>query len=155
MTTKGVKIKKASATDAQSIHKVNKVCLPLSYSTSEIISMINSKDHIVLIAKNNKKNIVIGFLLARYKKKNKCHILSFGVLEEYRKQGIGSQLITSVKDYIDNRANQISLNVHVENESAIKFYKKHEFEIIKTRKDYYCQIEGYILKDAYYMIKQL
>lgn len=152
---KQFKIKKATPSDSQAIHEVNKECLPLYYQPFEINNMINSKDHLILIVKNNKQNKIAGFLLSQYQE-NRCHILSFGVSEIYRKQGFGTQLINSMKEYICNRAEMISLYVHVENEIAINFYKKNGFEINKTIENYYGKkIGNYVSQDAYFMIKKL
>lgn len=152
---KQFKIKKATSSDSQAIHEVNKECLPLYYQPSEINYMINAKDHLVLIIKNNKHNKIGGFMLANYQD-DRCHILSFGVSETYRKQGFGTLLINNMKEYIGNRAKMISLYVHVENEKAINFYKKNLFEINKTIENYYGKkVEGYTLQDAHFMVKNL
>ncbi|ARF12471.1 acetyltransferase GNAT family protein [Klosneuvirus KNV1] len=150
---KQFKIKKATPSDAQAIYEINKECLPLYYQPFEINMMINSKDHLILIVKNNKQNKIAGYLLSQYQE-NRCHILSFGVSNQFRKQGFGTLLINSMKEYIGNRADMISLYVHVENENAIKFYKKNLFEINKTIENYYNgKIGNYTLQNAYFMIK--
>lgn len=152
---KQFKIKKATVSDTQAIHEVNKECLPLYYQPFEINTMINSKDHLVLIIKNNKQNKIVGFLLSQYQE-NRCHILSFGVTEAYRKQGFGTMLINSMKEYIGNLAKIISLYVHIENEHAINFYKKNLFEITKTVENYYSiKIGNYLSHNAYFMTKNV
>lgn len=152
---KQFKVKKATISDAQSIHEVNKECLPFYYQPFEINMMITAKDHLVLIMKNNKQNKIAGFLLSQYQE-NRCHILSFGVSETYRKQGVGTILLYSLKEYVGNQAEMFSLYVHVENENAIKFYKKNLFGINKTLKNYYGRKVGdYVSQDAYFMTKKI
>lgn len=152
---KQFKIKKATISDAQNIHEVNKACLPLYYQPFEIGFMINAKDHLVLIVKNNKQNKIAGFMLSQFQE-HRCHILSFGVNEIYRKKGIGTLLINNMKEYICNRASMISLYVHIENENAIKFYKNNGFDINKTVENYYKEkLDGYVSQDAYFMTKKL
>lgn len=152
---KQFKIKKATLSDSQAIYEVNKECLPLYYQPYEINMMITDQTHLVLIIKNNKQNKIAGYLLSKYQE-DRCHILSFGISQAYRKQGFGSQLINSLTEYINNNTNKISLYVHVENETAINFYKKNGFEIDKTVPNYYGQkITGYVSHDAHFMIKKL
>jgi len=152
---KQFKIKKATISDSQAIHEVNKECLPLYYQQFEINMMINSKDHLVLIVKNNKQNKIAGYLLSQYQE-NRCHILSFGISNQYRKQGFGTLLINSLKEYVGNRAEIISLYVHVENDNAIQFYKKNLFEINKTVENYYNRkIGDYVSQNAHFMKKKI
>lgn len=64
------------------------------------------------------------------------------VLEEYRKQGIATKLL----DYLFNKYNYTcSLEVRCDNISAIELYKKFNFEIVTVRKNYYGNIDGYLM----------
>lgn len=89
-----------------------------------------------------KQDKIIGFLIYddiydRYE------IEYIGVIEEYRNKGIGSKLMEYLKD------KNISLEVDVENEYAIKLYEKYGFKKVSIRKNYY---NGH---DAYLMIKEV
>ncbi|MHA1686526.1 MAG: GNAT family N-acetyltransferase [Candidatus Heimdallarchaeaceae archaeon] len=90
---------------------------------------------IVLVAKLDHK--VVGFLygyLKKYsgffKKRNVAHISDIAVIEQHRNKGIGSLLVNYFKDHFaeQNNADEITLYVHIQNENAIKFYKRHKFE---------------------------
>lgn len=79
-----------------------------------------------------------GYIDIWYGFENDCHILSFGVLEKYRNQGLGGSLI----DYIVQLAKMrnlsfISLEVRADNADAIHLYKKFGFEELGYRKKYY------------------
>lgn len=54
------------------------------------------------------------------------------VLEEYRKKGIGTELLK----YFNNNQN-ISLEVRKSNIVAIEFYKKNGFRVVAKREKYY------------------
>lgn len=60
------------------------------------------------------------------------------VLEQYRKQGIGSKLL----GYFDNN---ISLEVRESNKTAIEFYKKNGFKIVAKRSNYYNGEDGLLM----------
>lgn len=66
------------------------------------------------------------------------------VLEEYRKNNIASKLI----EYVINNYefNNITLEVSVLNEPAIKLYNKFEFKIIGKRLKYYDGIDAYLME---------
>lgn len=79
---------------------------------------------------------------------DRCEINFIGVLEEYRGKKIGSLLIR----YTINRAKNcinITLEVNINNFTAIELYKKNGFKIASIRKMYYGN------DDAYLMIKEL
>lgn len=64
------------------------------------------------------------------------------VLESSRNLGIASKLI----DYLFNKYNlPCSLEVKCNNIEAINLYKKFNFEIVSIRKNYYGNIDGYLM----------
>lgn len=65
----------------------------------------------------------------------------------YRRMGVASKLLNIILDY-DN-INNITLEVSVKNENAIRLYEKYGFKIVSTRKNYY----GH--GDAYLMMKEM
>ncbi len=64
------------------------------------------------------------------------------VLEKYRKNKIATKLLgVMLKENLP-----ITLEVNVNNESAINLYKKNNFEIINIRKNYYKNEDAYLMK---------
>ena len=64
------------------------------------------------------------------------------VLKEYRNIGIASKLL----DYLFKKYGfSCSLEVRVDNKEAINLYKKFNFEIATIRKNYYQNIDGYLM----------
>jgi ribosomal-protein-alanine N-acetyltransferase len=79
----------------------------------------------------------------------KAEIVDIAVKNEYIRQGIGTELLTSViNECIKNSCESITLEVRSSNYNAISFYKKHGFREISVRKSYYQDGE-----DALIMIK--
>lgn len=62
-------------------------------------------------------------------------ILRLGVLPDYRKQKIASQLIDFLKN--TNKSKDVFLEVNEKNTSAISLYVKAGFSIVGKRKNYY------------------
>ena len=64
------------------------------------------------------------------------------IKEEYRGKGYASELIKYLLNYdILN----ITLEVRVDNISAINLYKKNGFKIVKTINNYYGEKDGYLM----------
>ena len=80
----------------------------------------------------------------------KAEIEYIYVVEKWRKNKIATKLLEKAeKDLINKRVSTITLEVNVNNFSAIKFYEKNEFKKINIRKHYYGN------DDAYLMLKEL
>lgn len=64
------------------------------------------------------------------------------ILEEYRKKGIGSKLLSEIEK---ENINNITLEVRESNIAAINFYKKNGYKIEAMRKNYYGNEDGYLM----------
>ena len=68
------------------------------------------------------------------------------VSNNYRRQGIGSKLLKYLIDYCKKKnISNITLEVNKNNIPAINLYKKYEFEIVATRKNYYQEDDGLLM----------
>ncbi|MGK7886154.1 MAG: GNAT family N-acetyltransferase, partial [Crocosphaera sp.] len=64
--------------------------------------------------------------------KEGCYINSLAVNSNYRKQGIGKQLIDNVKNKAKkNNYSLLTLNVWSDNVRGIEFYEKQGFKVVK------------------------
>jgi ribosomal protein S18 acetylase RimI-like enzyme len=73
---------------------------------------------------------ITGFAICRLlKRTNVISIDKLGVKTEYRNKGVGSDLMSSIK----NLGHDIKLDVVAENTTAISFYHKHGFSIIAEK----------------------
>lgn len=87
-------------------------------------------------------NKIVGFISVSiiYER---CEINYIAVEKEYRRRGIAQKLF----DYViqNNEFNSISLEVRTDNTEAINFYLKNGFEKVSIRKNYYGNIDGYLM----------
>jgi ribosomal-protein-alanine N-acetyltransferase len=65
---------------------------------------------------------------------------------EHRKKGVASKLMDKM---IKEKVNNITLEVRITNEGAIKLYEKYNFKIVSRRDNYYGN------EDAYLMIREM
>ena len=80
----------------------------------------------------------------------KAEIEYIYVVEKWRKNKVATKLLEKTeKDLINKKVSTITLEVNVNNFSAIKFYEKNEYKKINIRKHYYGN------DDAYLMLKEL
>ncbi|KAF2073869.1 hypothetical protein CYY_004829 [Polysphondylium violaceum] len=66
------------------------------------------------------------------------YIMTFGVKQEYRKQGIGLKLLNNISEQLKKRkCNKITLHVKSINRDAYSFYIKNGFQVEETIENYY------------------
>ncbi len=81
---------------------------------------------------------MIGFVLTAIEKGGEGCIVTIDLLEQYRRQGLGSRLIGMAEQALAGRkVRKIVLQVAVENENAIAFYEKHGYTRGRFLKSYY------------------
>lgn len=99
----------------------------------DLLSIIQTDtDHIYVYEKNNK---IVGFIHIQLLYEV-MDIINIVVLEEYRHNGVASNLM----DYVISEHNEIKkvmLEVNEGNDIAIKLYSKFGFKIINKRRNYY------------------
>jgi len=100
------------------------------------------------------------FIVARYKRKtiaflgfthvlDEAHIVTFAVHPEFRRRGVGTQLLTYTINIAKSLgAKKVILEVRVSNISAQSLYRKLGFQIVAIRKKFYPDTgeDGYIMR---------
>lgn len=143
-------ISQAKITDILEIKEVNQACKIYSYSFDYYAYlMINFPDLNYIV--KNKKGKIIGFILAQIKKQDDVktkdnsfyplgHIVGFGILDEYRRKGQGTNLLNQVfKNMVKYyQMKKCYLEVQ-EGNPVITLYKKYGFKTIEKLPDYYGQ----------------
>lgn len=100
------------------------------YKFDEVLK--NDYFHVLVYELDSK---VLGFIIYTHLYET-TDILDIVVDDDYRRQGIASDLINHVIEN-SNDEDEFYLEVASKNEAAIKLYKKFGFEKINTRPNYY------------------
>ena len=80
---------------------------------------------------------VVGFLIAR-RVISDVEILNFAVATALRRQGIGTMLLGECLGWAKSfSAEKALLEVRISNLAAIRFYERHNFEVVGRRPHYY------------------
>ena len=127
------------------IHIIKELGKYLSYNfekTYNLDSYLNNENYIILV---NEDEIVNAFMII-YKNIDYYELEAIVVDINNRRKKIASKLLDYFLNNYDQNNTSIILEVAVNNENAIRLYKKYGFEIIHTRKNYYKQTDAYIMK---------
>lgn len=77
---------------------------------------------------------------------DEAHIMNIAVRKDFRKKGIGSELLSFLIDEAKSKKKMcITLEVRDDNIPAIELYKKFNFDILGRRKKYYNNVNDAII----------
>jgi len=140
MTKPKIVYRLAKFQDRKAISDVNQKSLPVGYGLSEWGRMIAEKRSFVV----TRAGLVIGYIVAD---EGGC-IVSFAILEEYRKQGFGRNLMSYCLDHMKKLGHKkIILRVKVSNVGALKLYLSMGFKQAEVLNGYYSNNEdGYLMQ---------
>ena len=66
------------------------------------------------------------------------HVITIDVLARWRRDGVGTELLASAEKRLKkDGCRTVLLETGVDNDSAIRFYKKHGYTILRTIPRYY------------------
>lgn len=90
----------------------------------------------------------LGFIVAEAGSRGTGHIITIDVVPGARKAGVGSQLLQTAEERLRAaRCQSVILETAVDNKTALSFYKRHHYTVVKTRRKYYSNgVDALILK---------
>ena len=127
-------IRRMTREDIPRIAEIEKECFSLPWSEASFEDSLAREDTVFLVCEDTE---VVGYV-GMYLSFEEGEITNVAVTPPYRKRGCGYLLMEAIKEEAKaRRAECIILEVRVSNASAISLYKKHGFEPIGIRKDFY------------------
>jgi len=151
-------IRQCTTSDIERVMEINEVTLPENYPQFFYEQILEKYPECYLLAhEKGNPSLVIGYIMWRIERGpssfgleyvKKGHLVSLAVLQEYRRLGVASALLTqSMKRVMDYKVAEYVLEVRVSNNGAIKLYEQlFGYEKIKIIGHYYRDGE-----DAFYM----
>ncbi len=150
-----VRVRKVRINDLENIKRIEDIIFPdpFPFGIFKKYYQASLKEQAFFLVAFTENNTITGYIIGDFIRKideNKHvvgHISSIGVINEYRKQGVGSMLLNSVFSYFTGiGCGVVSLEVRKSNFNAQAFYTKMGFEIIGTIEHYYDDNEdGYVM----------
>jgi [ribosomal protein S18]-alanine N-acetyltransferase len=112
----------------------------------EFLRVLRQRNCIGMVAESGER--VVGFMIYELHK-NKLHVLDFAVHPDFRRQGVGRQMVAKLVGKLSNhRRTRVALSVRETNLAAQLFYRIQGFRALEVVREYY-QDTG---EDAYTMV---
>jgi ribosomal-protein-alanine N-acetyltransferase len=154
-----VTIRDFQPADFDTLWRIDQTCFPagISYSRTELRIYMRRRGAFTLVAMNTvskpksgsvsgKDKInslpldgeICGFLVGEAGARARGHIITIDVISPVRGQGVGSLLLRAAEDrLISDGCRIVELETAVDNISALSFYKRHNYSVMKTFPRYY------------------
>ncbi|HEY4656981.1 MAG TPA: ribosomal protein S18-alanine N-acetyltransferase [Candidatus Bathyarchaeia archaeon] len=132
--------------DLSAVIEINRVCLPENYSPYFFMEVYKTCPEAFIVAEIDRK--VVGYIMCRlefgfsdvrrFRMVKKGHIVSVAVLPDYRRHGMGRELVNaSLKALELHGAEECFLEVRAVNDEAVALYKQMGFDTVRTASHYY------------------
>jgi [ribosomal protein S18]-alanine N-acetyltransferase len=123
--------------DFEPLWRLDQECFPpgIAYSRQELKVYVRHKGSFTLVA-DDADGKIAGFIVAHEGPTG--HIITIDVHATARRAGVGSMLLRAAEDRLRAAGSHaVGLETAVDNLSALSFYKRHGYSVIKTWPRYY------------------
>lgn len=129
----------------------------IAYSQRELSAYIRRRGSFTVVARRLPVNgasqaengeEIGGFIVAAANPGRYGHVITIDVLPEMRRSGLGSKLLASAEERFRAAGCQMAvLETAVDNTSALAFYKRHQYSVIKIAPRYYSNgVDAFVLQ---------
>jgi ribosomal-protein-alanine N-acetyltransferase len=137
------------SSDLDTLWRIDQACFPpgISYSRLELAVYMRRPGAFTLVAEQarartksfgDQPGTILGFLVSQTEAKKTGHIVTIDVVGNARRAGVGSKLISAAEERLRAaKIESVYLETMVSNLSAIEFYKRHGYEVVRTEERYY------------------
>jgi len=130
-----MQIRLATRGDLESIYLIEDQSFSDPYPHNLLTKLFHAYKDTFFVAQVQPQ-IVVGYCVAAQEGKS-AHVISLGVLREYRRRGIGTALVQALLTNLSPRLNEVRLEVKQGNGDAIRLYERLGFELMDLVEGYY------------------
>ena len=131
--------------DFETLWSIDQRCFPpgIAYSRFELALYIKRSGSFTLVAErptdgNPPSRRIAGFLVAEAGRKGVGHIITIDVLDDARRTGLGSLLLSAAEERLRSMGCKgVVLETATDNAPAQAFYARHNYMVTKTIPHYY------------------
>ncbi len=131
-------IREATTADFETLWSIDQECFVegISYSQPELRHYMLRPRAFTLIKEDEQG--VAAFVVAESSRRGAGHIITIDVKPRARRSGHGSELLRAAEERLQAAGcGSVLLEVAVDNATAIRFYKRHGYSVLKTIPRYY------------------
>jgi ribosomal-protein-alanine N-acetyltransferase len=141
--------------DFESLWRIDQECFApgIAYSRMELAAYIRLRGSFTVVATNSgavreSPAKVLGFIVGQANRRGVGHILTIDVPDANRRFGIGSKLLATAEDRLRAApCHRVVLETAVDNATALAFYKRHQYSVVKTIPRYYSNgVDAFVLE---------
>ena len=157
-------IRKYRAADFDRLWQIDQLCFPsgIAYTQMELNGFIMRRNAITLVGElasgdpeensSAERQRIVGFVVAHPIRRKYGRILTLDILPEARRSGLATKLMNVCEERLRSLGcSEMYLETAVNNEPAIRLYRKLGYQILRTIPNYYSSHS----LDAYQMGKRL
>jgi ribosomal-protein-alanine N-acetyltransferase len=151
-----VRIRPYRDKDFEALWQVDQRCfLPgIAYPREELRYFVDLPKTQTSVAES--RGTIAGFVIAsvnpdRRMQRRTGHIITIDVLPDFRRQDVGGRLLQEAERFLrTSSCRGVLLETAVDNDSALRFYKKHGYSVLQTLPGYYLgKIDALLLGKAF------
>ena len=121
--------------DMPEVLQAERESFEFAWSEEDFLRCLRQRNCIGMVAEQGEK--VVGFMIYELHKA-KLHILNFAVHPQYRRVGVGAQMVAKlISKLSSHRRTKITLEVRETNLAAQLFFKALEFRAVRVLRGYY------------------
>jgi len=121
--------------DMPEVVDIERAAFPNPWVEDDFLRCLRQRNCIGMVAERDDR--LIGFTLYELHK-DRVHVLNFAVAPEWRRRGVGSNMVAKLKDKLSShRRGTLSLNISDANLSAQLFLRCHGFRAVSVLRGYY------------------
>jgi ribosomal-protein-alanine N-acetyltransferase len=144
-------VRDAHPDDFESLWSMDQECFPpgIAYSKAELKSYMRRRGAFTLVAAGGDGPGIAGFIVAHGG--GTGHIVTIDVVAGARRSGVGSRLLRAAEDRLRAAGSaSVALETAVDNLSALAFYERHGYRVLRTYPGYYSNgVDAFSLRKAF------
>ena len=130
-----VHVRRATRNDLGSIRQIEDTSFPDPYPEALMVRLLREHPKGFLVAENDSGKIV-GYCVCSASGRL-AHVISIGVLREYRRRKVATSLIQESLVQLSPKVSEVWLEVNTANKEAIRFYERFGFREVMIIENYY------------------
>jgi [ribosomal protein S18]-alanine N-acetyltransferase len=130
------------AGEFQLLWQLDQQCFPrgIAYTQRELKHYMEAPGTFTIVAEADGREApdIAGFLVGQRHKRGLGHVVTIDVNPEFRREGVGTVMMQAAEQRLRSEGcHSIFLETAVDNETAISFYKRRGYTVLRTLPGYY------------------